>query len=291
VLDLDFKSAMSRAGVGSPGAMIVFAPGEGVALSMPQKDLSRVAGAMRSGQRSKTKESVAGNRVDRVASAARNNEERQEDADDVAVHDEDPGFVKIRQSKSIKSVPRVFAEHFSGARFVRADANAFIGLGQMIGREEKQQKAGVLVLKAKTPEQVSRAIDLLAKHAGIEVYAALRDYRNLAKGVIKAVIQERRTQVMEARMRAASNAAALSVERKGENVDSIDHAEQEQFGSGAGQRRVNAQAAGEDAQQESVAQALHGFPLHGDAMDFANRPSAPAHDAALFYLFLKMFAL
>jgi len=48
---------------------------------------------------------------------------------------------------------------------------------------------------------------LIAKHAGIEIYAALKDYRRLAQGVIRHVFARRRDEIAAARRNATAHLA------------------------------------------------------------------------------------
>lgn len=181
-LDLTFKSAMQRVRTstlnpGSPDSVIVLVPGEGIGLSMAPQDLGRVAGAIRSAQKALMK---------------RQGIEQNDDS----------AFVKVAQFTNVRrGVPATFARAVAGIRVeTRVQGLDFGGGGE--GGNRRERTAGILLLKAETPEQVDRALTLLAEHAGLEVYAAEQPYRSLAQAAMRSAMQQRRSELREAQQRA-----------------------------------------------------------------------------------------
>lgn len=169
VLDLSFKSAMARArsGPNSESTLLVVAAGEGLALSMSPQDLKRIAAALRAAQKSMDARAQQGHEVPGGAQSQ----------------------VEIVHYGSVRrGVPSVFAHAVAG---LRVDDGMDMGLGGRSSRRG-QRSAALLVIKARTPQQIERALHLLSAHAGLEIYAAQAPYRGLAQQALRSAMQQRR---------------------------------------------------------------------------------------------------
>jgi hypothetical protein len=78
----------------------------------------------------------------------------------------------------------------------------------------KKATASVITLTATTTGQLARAVHLLHKHAGLELYATDRDAKELARSSIREVMTERRLAMRELheRVRAHVHTAADGAE-------------------------------------------------------------------------------
>lgn len=187
VLDLTFRSAMARIRTSSlygsggqrPDAVMVLVPGVGIGMSLPGQDAARVTNVVRSGLKAY------------VAEHAR---KRAQDSSQGA----DLSAIAVKRFRSLKGAPAPMVQAVSGIRLQRVRSDSVLDPVA----ETKLSKAGLLYIRAVTPEEVDAAVRVISESAGLEVYAAQGEVKMLARQALSESVRERRQQLREARDRA-----------------------------------------------------------------------------------------
>lgn len=184
VFDTSFKSAMASMSGDAREGVFVYLPGQLIAMSVAGKDARRIRAALASGHRA------------------------------VVTGDEDPDALTIRMYTARKEINRLPAAVLSAIGSVQLTTS--IGGFDLTNRRTSTKKASasVITLAATTPGQLARAVHLLHKHAGLELYATEREAKELARTSIREVMTERRLAMRELheRVRAHVQTAADGAE-------------------------------------------------------------------------------
>lgn len=209
VLDTTFKSALAGlaavSGVNATrrDSIMAIAPGHLMALSCSPKDVRRLRVALSAGQVGMRKKLLG------VQSVAAN----------------DPSHVQISAHTSKKEIAKLPALVQSAMRLAVGMANSanIFAAAAAESSQGKDGKVAVLTLQIRTPEQVSRAIDLIRTHSGLEVYASTTELKAQARDAISEVLATRRAQMrlLQEQMRRQVNAAAAVVPT-GADADDAD---------------------------------------------------------------------
>jgi hypothetical protein len=198
VLDTTFKSALAavdnsqgRFATGPKrDAIMAIAPGSTLALSCSPKDVRRLRTALFAGQVS-------------MRTAALGPRTRAAD---------DPAHVIIRSHTTKKDIGKLPVKVQAAMRLtsgLAATQNVFSVGGGSSG-VVKEAKVSVLSLQIHTPEQAARAIELIRRFSGLEVYASTNDLKQRARLAISEVLATRRTELrnLQEELRQSVNSAA-----------------------------------------------------------------------------------
>ena len=193
IMDTTFKSALasmsSGASVAKRDAILAILPGHLLALSCSPKDMRRIRSALTAGQNG-IRKSIFGPQ---------------------SRTSEDPAHVVVRShgnKKDIAKLPEEIQRAMKLVTGMSAATNLFAVASAVAS--EKTGGVAVLSLEIKTPEQVSRALELIRRHSGLEVYVSTRELKELARDAIRDVLNTRRTamRALQEEMRVAVGAAS-----------------------------------------------------------------------------------
>jgi hypothetical protein len=184
VFDTSFKSAMASMSGDAREGVFVYLPGRLIAMSVSGKDARRIRAALASGHRA------------------------------VVTGEDDPDALTIRMHTARKEINRLPAEVLAAIGSVQLTTS--IGGFDLTNRRTSSTTAtaSLITLTATTTGQLARAVHLLHKHAGLELYATDRDAKELARSSIREVMTERRLAMRELheRVRAHVHTAADGAE-------------------------------------------------------------------------------
>lgn len=179
ILDTTFKSALaaidarsSTASTAKRDAIMAIAPGQVLALSCSPKDARRIKAALTSGQN--------GMRKSAMGPAAKTSD--------------DPSHVIVRSHIAKKQLEQLPASVLGAMRTVVGISGSrdIFGPAAAIDGPRKTTNAAVISLTIGTPAQVHRAIELVCRFSGLEVYASTDVLKSRARDVIRSVLSERR---------------------------------------------------------------------------------------------------
>lgn len=174
VLDTSFKSAMASLeggwAISKRDAVFAMQPGAMVAISCSPKDVRRIKASLVSGQSVMRRDLIGKD----------------------ATVGQDPSHVLIRSYTTKKDFAKLPAPIASAMRTLSLAATTDIFASTLTG--EKAGKTAVISLDIGTPAKVDRAIDLLRRFSGLELYASTNSHKVMAREAIREVLLARRTE-------------------------------------------------------------------------------------------------
>ncbi|WP_371436290.1 strawberry notch C-terminal domain-containing protein [Polaromonas sp.] len=176
VLDTSFKSAMAalEGGMAMARRDAVFAiqPGKLIAISCSPKDVRRIKASLTSGQ--------VGVRRGLLGPSS--------------TAQQDVAHVVVRSFTTKKDLAKLPVGISKAMRTLSMASTADIFSATGGGSSDKAGKVAVISLEVDTPEKAGRAIDLVRKFSGLEVYVSTEELKVPARAAIREVLQARRAE-------------------------------------------------------------------------------------------------